>query len=215
MMAFGPPSLAPSVGVLLAAGRSRRMGRPKLTMAWPPDTGASTVIASAYDGLATLAGAGIVLITNDDQADALRAALGQRPCAIITADSEAPMFESVRAGLRAALRADTDPAGVWLHPGDHPVITPAVRESLLTAADRHPNLATMPTFAGKGGHPVWIPRHWCRRLVDERGEGGLRAVWERYPTEIQRVPVDDASCVLDLDTPEDYAAALRRHADRR
>jgi CTP:molybdopterin cytidylyltransferase MocA len=100
-------------------------------------------------------------------------------------------------------------ARVLLHPADHPVIPPLVVEELLRRATGE--RALIPTYRGRGGHPVLIPSAIVESIISweaDPGTSGLRGYWESHPRQVQRVEFPDASeLVMDLDSPEDYTAA--------
>lgn len=203
-------------GLLLAAGRSRRMGTAKIFLPWPTAFSHRTVLDGALDGLAALVSNGpVFIVTSHENRSSVERAVRHRAVTLIEADGDAPMFNSIRTGLTAMHERFPELDGLWLHPADHPEITPAVRSTLLAAVVETPDCAVMPEHGGRGGHPVWIPAAWIDRLLTlDDTSGGLRAVWERHAGEVQRVSVDDASAVLDLDTPEAYRRAIdARKAD--
>ncbi len=200
-------SEAPSTtaGVLLAAGRGRRMGRLKQLLPW----GETTVVAAAFDALAGHCGAGMVLVAGED-AEAVGGALSGRAFGLVPGDSDAEQIESARAGLRCALGLP-HVRQVLLHPADHPVIPASVLDALLTRADS--KTALIPTYRGRGGHPVLIPAGIAASIVSWRpgaAAGGLRAYWESNPHLAQRLEFPEApGLVMDLDSPGDYEAALQ------
>jgi molybdenum cofactor cytidylyltransferase len=192
-----------TAGVLLAAGRGRRMGRLKQLLPW----GETTIVAAAFDALAGHCGAGMVLVAGDD-ADAVADALEGRAFRLVAADSDAEQIESAREGLRCALELPGT-EHVFLHPADHPVVPAPVLDALLARADAA--TAFVPTCGGRGGHPVLIPADIAASIVSlQPGTtgGGLRAYWETHPQNVQRIEFPDApGLIMDLDSPEDYEAA--------
>jgi molybdenum cofactor cytidylyltransferase len=199
-------AVSTTAGVLLAAGRGRRMGELKQLLPWGP----STVAASAFDALAGHCGAGVVLVAGDD-ADRVGRALAGRDYRAVRADSDAEQIESARRGLRCALELPRVQR-VFLHPADHPVIPARVLDVLLQRAEAQ--VALIPTCRGRGGHPVLIPTEIAAAIVSSppgAGSGGLRAFWESNPRLVRRVEFPDApELIMDLDSPEDYEAARPR-----
>ncbi len=207
--------VATTAGVLLAAGRGRRMGRLKQVLPWA----GSTVVAAAFDALARHCGAGMVLVLGDE-ADRVIDALGQRTFWPVESDSDSEQLHSARLGLRRAVEIPVV-RRVLLHPADHPVIPPLVIEALLrrtSECDR----ALIPTYRGRGGHPVLIPACIAQDIITwEPGEsrpaacltaGGLRVYFKSHPGQVERLEFRDAAdLVMDLDSPDDYAQAHERH----
>lgn len=75
----------------------------------------------------------------------------------------------------------------------------------------------VPTFEGKKGHPLLIPREHVEEIIDHNGHCGLKAITDKYWDHTLRVPVGDEECLLDMDTPEGYAEILDflEHGSRR
>jgi CTP:molybdopterin cytidylyltransferase MocA len=188
------------IGILLAAGRGRRMGGSKQLLLWPADKGDKPLVAAAFDAVAGVCDHMIVVLGHE--ADAVAAALGDRMFHPAESDADAEMFESIRIGLRAAQQIDPA-ADALLHPADHPEVAPATLSRLIDALNRESDRAVMPEHDGRGGHPVLIPSGLTENLLHCSGEGGLRQYWIDHPEQCARLVVDDASVVRDLDTPED------------
>jgi molybdenum cofactor cytidylyltransferase len=201
-------AVSTTAGVLLAAGRGRRMGRLKQLLPW----GETTIVAAAFDALAGHCDAGMVLVAGED-ADAVGGALSGRTFQLVRGDSDAEQIESARQGLRCALELPRVER-VFLHPADHPVIPASVLDALLARAEA--GTALIPTCRGRGGHPVLIPAGIAASIVSwtpGKGGGGLRAYWETHPHLVRRVEFPEApGLIMDLDSPEDYEAA--RHGAR-
>lgn len=225
-------------GIVLAAGRGRRMGGPlKQTLPWPPvvselgrsdlaspisnlqseipDSSAprarSTVISCAFDAIAPFCHRMFVVVGGD--AHAINAALGERTFTRVDADSDAEMFESIRVGVDA-VNEDANVDAVMLQPGDHPGVARATIEALRMEFQRDPRRAVMPEYAGKGGHPVIIPRGLLPSILNlneprSMAGGGLRQFWSDHPEARTRLVVSDPLCIADIDTPQDYVKSLR------
>jgi molybdenum cofactor cytidylyltransferase len=195
------------IGVLLGAGRSTRMGRPKQLLPWPPNAADSKpLVAAAFDAIAYVCDAMVVVVGHE--ADAVIAALGERDFGAVAVDGGAEMIASVKAGLAVARGIDPD-AIVLLHPADHPKVRRETLDLLIQIAADYPGRAVMPTFGEAGGHPVLIAAELIIPIVSYEGSGGLRQFWIDYADQCIRVPADDSGIVLDLDTQSDYDRSVQ------
>lgn len=199
---------AKPIGLLLAAGRARRMGLAKQVLPWPSPESEMTIVASSFDSIAPFCAR--MVVTFGHEAQAIGKALGNREFDSVMCDADAPMFDSVRAGLERVRGIDpTAPA--LLLPADQPGIRPESIRAILKAGLRHPEHVVAPELARRGGHPVLISPTAITIVLSDSGDGGLRGVWDRNPSLRVRIEVDDPACARDIDTPEDYARALHAH----
>lgn len=193
------------VGILLAAGRSRRMGRTKQLLPWPTAGGRTTVVAAAFDAIAPACTAMLVVVGHE--ADAIIAALGDRPCSFVHADPDAPMFESLRAGLDQLGRDWPAAAGLVL-PADLPAIARSTLDALVTAHGLAPAHVIRPRCGDRGGHPVVIPATMIDALRANPGTRGLRGFLAEHPGDVRDVPVDDPAVIRDMDDEAAYQRAM-------
>jgi molybdenum cofactor cytidylyltransferase len=175
------------------------MGRTKQLVPWPTPSGMQPLVVAAFDAIQVVCHDMIVVVGHE--AKAVAAALGGRTFHQVLSDPDAPMFASIQAGLKAAERIDSH-AAVVLQPGDHPQVAEATLQVLISVAAERPDRAVMPEFGGRGGHPVLIPPSVARQVQRADCPGGLRQFWSDHPELCVRLAVDDASVVLDVNTPE-------------
>lgn len=188
------------IGVLLAAGRGRRMGGAKQLVSVRTAEGEKPLVAAAFDAVGGVCREMVAVLGHE--AEAVVAALSPRTFRRVVSDPDAQMFDSIRAGLAAAQEIDPA-AAVLLQPGDHPRVTPQTLEILLSAGASEPQRAIMPEYHGRGGHPVLIPPPVVRRLLAESCPAGLAQFWADHPQFCRRLAVDDPSILRDIDTPDD------------
>lgn len=197
MSARLPQRDLPLTGLLLAAGRGARAGGTKQALPWVGAAGVTTLVAAAFDCIATVCATMIVVVGHE--APVVAAALGDRPHTVVESAPDAPMSHSLTAGLRAALELDAN-RSVLLHLGDHPSVRPATLGRLIRHARRHPGLAAIPEHRGRGGHPVLIPAAIARLIVESPLPKGLRRFWAEHPDLCIRFEADDSGVVSDLDS---------------
>jgi CTP:molybdopterin cytidylyltransferase MocA len=188
------------IGVILAAGRGGRMGGKKQLKPWRTADGEKPLIAAAYDAVHPICDEMVLVLGH--AADEVAAALGDRAFHRVESDEAAPMFESIRTGLRAAQQIDAT-ATVVLQPGDHPEVSAATLRELTDNSRTRQMQAIIPQLDDCGGHPVFIPPNISQILIDADCPHGLAQFWLDYPELCYRVSVDDPTVVRDIDTPAD------------
>jgi len=112
---------------------------------------------------------------------------------------------SVHAGLEA-IPADLD---VLFWPVDHPFVSASTVDVLERVRDSDP-LAVwfIPTFEGRGGHPVLWRSGVRADILDLRSDAPLRSLLPEFGVQVRRIAVNDPGVVANIDSPEEYRAAL-------
>jgi len=187
--------------ILPAAGRSARMGRPKLLLPWQGRTIWQHVLAAWTNTTCDLKVAAVVHPDDAEVAEQARAA-GVDVVQPVNAPED--MKASIRLGL-AHLRAKYSPADddAWLvAPADMPRLRSAIIETVMTCYDpRHP-MVIVPEHRGKRGHPVLFPWALAAEVDKLATNEGLNRLVDR--SNVSRLPLLDNAILTDLDTPEDY-----------
>lgn len=184
--------------VLLAAGGSRRLGRPKQLVR----RRGQPLLAHAVEAArGALPGAALIVVLGAD-ALRLRALLRRRDRAaqpVLNSGWTTGLAGSLARGLHA-LGSDVDAALVLL--ADQPNVDAAALRRLLAAWRRRPSHPAAARYLGHAGVPAILPRRSWRALRALDGDAGARAVLRGTPT-VTLVDMPEAE--LDVDTPEDAA----------
>jgi len=184
--------------VLLAAGESRRMGRPKLTLPW--GTGGS-VIAQVVARFREAGADPLLVVTGGDREAVERALQGAGARCLFNPDyRRGEMLSSIKVGLRHL--HDTEAALVA--PADLPSLTVDTLRSLLDHRRRSGADLIVPSYQMRRGHPVLIGRALWQEVLDLPKGQTLRDFLRRRAGQIDYVVVGDAGVIQDIDTPEDY-----------
>lgn len=190
-----------------AAGKSERMGRPKLLLPLAGRPVLEHLLEAVRGGGA---GPALVVVRPDDTALAETA----RRCGatVLTLAHETPdMRATIQAGL-VWLEAHLTPAdrpGFFLVPADHPTLSGDVVRALLAAAVQSGHSIVLPVHGGKRGHPTWIAWSHVPALLQLPAGTGVNAYLRQQASHTLEVPWPDAAVLLDLDTPEDYDRLVR------
>lgn len=187
-----------TVAIVLAAGTSTRMGRPKALL----DGGGRTFIRRILDTLrdAGLPDAVVVVRPGQDAvvAEVARSGFGR---AVVNPAADEGQLSSLLAGLNAVDAPGVDAALVTLV--DVPLITAAAVRTLLSRGSVSAAPVLRAVHRGQHGHPVIFRRQMFDRLRAADPATGAKAVVRAAG--VEDVEVDDPGVVEDIDTPEDYA----------
>ncbi len=193
--------------VIPAAGRSQRMGRPKLLLPW----GTSTVIERVLAAWRASRVDQIVVVVHP--ADAQLAELARKHDATVVQPNDPPeqMKTSIRLGLaEIARRFSPQETDAWLlAPADMPELSPEVIDRLIAAhAQSVAETAGAPptiwaaSAAGRRGHPVLFPWSLAREVERLAADEGPNALLARHA--VRTIEAPPRAVLEDLDTPEDY-----------
>jgi len=188
--------------VILAAGRSTRMGGPNKLLA--DLKGRPLVRIVAEQALASQA-AEVVVVTGHQRAE-VEAALGDLPVRFVhNPDFAEGLATSVKTGIAAA-SAQADGAVVCL--GDMPLIDAHLIDRLIAAfAPERGQLIAAPVSDGRRGNPVLWGRRFFPELMKLEGDIGARHLIAANSEAVADVAVEGRSAFLDIDTPEALADA--------
>jgi molybdenum cofactor cytidylyltransferase len=183
--------------IVLAAGRSTRMGGPNKLLA---EIGSRPLVRIAVEQ-ALASRARPVIVVTGHQHDKIEAVLAGLDVKLVhNPNFPEGLSTSVRAGL-AALPDEADGAIVCL--GDMPQVTAALIDKLTAAFDPERGaLVVVPVIDGKRGNPVVWARRFFPELMSIDGDIGARQVISRYPEAVTEVALTDTAALVDVDTPD-------------
>ena len=185
------------VGILLAAGSSRRFGGRKLLVPWR----GRPLYEHALEALTTSPAIGETLVVVQPGF----AAPPARPrCRfVVNPEHEEGMGSSLRAGVRAA-PPDADAFLVAL--ADMPRITPALIAALVAHYRQAGRPIVVPVCRGRRGHPVLIGAPLREAVLAISGDVGARGIIQAHPECVVPFETEDEAVLFDVDLPADLAA---------
>ena len=194
------PSNAPIALLLLSAGASTRMGRPKQLLPYRGRTllrrAAETAVASGC--------APVVLVTGALHEELISEVAGLPIQAVRNANWESGMASSIQTGLAAV--APEQPRAVLIMLTDQPLVTPTLLRQLVTQQQQ----TQAPIVAAAYGDTLGVPAIFARALLPEllqlQGQQGAVRLIAGRGAAVGRV--DFPAGLLDVDTPEQYAALV-------
>jgi molybdenum cofactor cytidylyltransferase len=186
--------------VVLAAGQSRRMGRPKMVLPW----GTSSVIGQVATVLDRAGISPIVVVTGGAESQVISALEGLPVSTIHNPFYlQSEMLLSLQLGLRAM---PEDVPAILVCLGDQPQIEAEVVIQVATRYRETKMPLVIPSYQMRRGHPWLVDRNlWAALLAFDPGSN-LRQFLQLHQDMIAYVTVSTGSILKDLDTPGDYAA---------
>ncbi|MCF8105591.1 MAG: nucleotidyltransferase family protein, partial [Desulfohalobiaceae bacterium] len=184
-------------GIILAAGRSARMGRTKQILPWQGSTILGEVMRQArlscLNPLTVVLGHEAGRITREVDLKGARVA--------INPDFAKGQSSSLQAGLDQL--PETVQAALFLL-GDQPLVTAAVIDRLVREYFELGAAVVIPVCRGRRGNPVLIDRSLFSDLMRLRGDTGARILFEKYADLVRELPVAEQGVLQDIDTWQDY-----------
>lgn len=182
--------------ILLAAGRSERMGTFKPLLPF----GKTTVLQSCINYLEAAGVEEIVVVTGHRAEDLRNELVNSRVRVALNDDPTSEMGTSIVRG--AELLSESDGC-LLVALGDQPAVPPDVVTALINRWLTGARLV-IPTWNGRGGHPVLIDSSYHPELLRLDQERGLKSLFDNHLTEVVRLPVDSPYVAQDMDTWDDY-----------
>ncbi|MEP7136967.1 MAG: nucleotidyltransferase family protein [Chloroflexota bacterium] len=192
--------------IILAAGQSKRMGKPKMLLPW----GDITIIEHVISVFANAGIEDILVVTGGvrEQVEAvIRECQNKYPVRSAYNDKhiEGDMLSSIQCGLRNLTEERIGAAMIGL--GDQPQIQERSVRLLCEAYWQTQSPLVVPSFQMRRGHPWLVARTLWNELIEINSTQTPRDFLNAHANDIQYVEMDTPSILADLDTPEDYRTA--------
>ncbi len=186
--------------VILAAGRSTRMGGPNKLLA---EIGGRPLVRIAVEEALASRARPVIVVTGHQREQVEAALQGLDVKRVHNPNFADGLSTSVKTGL-AAVPESADGAVVCL--GDMPQVRAPLIDKLIAAFDpERIALVVIPTIDGKRGNPVIWSRRFFPELMALEGDVGARNMIARYAEAVVEVPLTDTAALIDVDTPEALA----------
>lgn len=189
--------------IVLAAGESKRMGRPKMLLPW----GRMTVIEQV---IKTFLNAGVeeIVVVTGGAKEQVEKVIESYPVRVVHNPDfvSGEMVSSLQQGLRA-LSNQAQAALIGL--GDQPQVQEESVRTVLDAYQKTQARLVVPSFQMRRGHPWLVARTLWHEILDVEPPESSRDFLNKHADEIHYVNVNTPSILADLDTPEDYQNAPR------
>jgi len=187
--------------IILAAGESRRMARPKLLLPFGEKTIIETVLDNAVSSKANYT----LLVTGGFREKIKQKTKGFPAITVFNPDYMRGMLSSVQMGFRS-LPEGAQAAVVLL--GDQPSISHTVIDKIIDAYSSSSKGILLPTYKKKRGHPVLFDMKYKSEIAALSPKVGLRGIVYGHPNDVFEVPVTTSSILRDIDNMQDYKREL-------
>ena len=188
--------------VILSAGASTRMGRPKALLPYREGTFLEHLIQVTRDPRI-----GVTRVVLGAGGEMIREVANLNPSVVVlNTEWEKGQLSSIRAGLRSLDGIETD--GMILCPVDHPLVSARLVSELVTQFYEHKKSVVLPTFKGRRGHPAIFSKDLFGELLAAPEDKGARAVVWAHSSDVLEVPTDEEGVILNLNDPDMLKRAL-------
>ena len=187
------------IGILLAAGFSRRFGASNKLLQ-PIADGRPIALASAQNLIQAMP-TSIAVVRPENTI--LATMLQQAGLTVFTCkEGEQEMAASLAAAISLSANFDAANHGFVIALADMPYIQPATIRLVANSLNDSQSIV-IPTYHGQRGHPVAFAALYRSELETLQGDEGARSIVKRHANAVHLLPCEDAGIVTDIDTPED------------
>ena len=189
------------VGIILAAGEGKRIGKSKLNL----PLGSKRVIEWVLEAakLSSLDKVILVVRPKDEGISKIGKKWGVE--IVLNPDFYQGMSTTIQ---KALLKLDSQEVeGFFLILGDQPLITSKIINKLIKSFSPGKGEIVVPYFEDKRGNPVLFDICWKDELMAVTGDVGGRFLIKAHPEKVKRVNVSDETILFDIDQEKDYLKA--------
>ncbi len=190
--------------VILSAGESSRMGRPKALLPIDGQTFIEKIV-----GALTRTRVGKIIVVLGHDAETLTRRLEHLAVAfLVNADYKSGQLSSLQTAVRQ-LQSDRECDAMLVHLVDHPYISSTLVDMMIERFYESNKLIVVPRCQGKRGHPVIFSRALFAELLNAPLDKGAKAVVNAHRDETLEIETDDPGIAADIDTPELYRRLVK------
>lgn len=193
-------------GLVLAAGLSSRMGRPKQLL----PLGETTVLGQVLGNASRSRLDEIVVVASVEVAEGSGLADHPGVRCVLNSHPELGQSESLKLGIASLSRRSR--ACVVLM-SDQPLVSPQLIDRLIEEFETREPPAVVPVYDGVEGTPVLLARSLWAEIARLEGDVGARRILRDGSREVSKVEVSHLGSLLDIDTPEEYQAFLEERGN--
>ena len=185
------------IAIVLAAGLSARMGRPKQTLSVSGKPMLERVLETFRQTKVDV----VVVVLGANEREVRKKVRFEKERVIVNSEYAKGMSGSLRLGLAAA-GPEADAVIVAL--ADQPFLRAATVDKLIEGQLNSKASIVVPVYNGRRGNPVLFDRTIFPQIMKIRGDVGAKSIVEMNKDLVVEVTVPDEGVLIDLDTPQDY-----------
>ena len=183
--------------IILAAGESRRMGKPKQLL----PLGKTTILESTIDNFLNSELSEIVVVVGY-RAKQVSSLIDGKPISMVVNKAYRDgMSTSIIAGLNSV---SDNAQGIMIALADQPFVDSETIDCLVRSFSAYDKGIIIPTYQGRRGNPVILSAKYKEELLSLEGDIGAREIIHRYPDDVLEVPVSCEGICVDIDTVDTY-----------
>ena len=188
--------------ILLAAGESKRMGKPKLLL----PLGSGTILGKTADNLLSSQVDEVIVVLGAEAQEMKKAIAGKPVKVVFNSNYRQGMSTSLIIGLKqVSARAQR----VMVALCDQPLIEKKTYNRLIEESFNSGKGITVPTYQAKRGNPIIFSTSYKDELMGLEGDVGGREILSRHRDDVLEVAVDSESIIININTMDEYYAHLK------
>lgn len=189
------------IGIVLAAGQSERMGRPKQLLPF----GISTVLQTTVSNLQKAGMTRVAVVVAHDADEIARIASDSGAEIVVNPSPTSGMLSSVQCAVREQHRE----AEGWVFAlSDMPLVRPDTIRTIIKAFDPVEPCIVIPILGERRGHPIAVCASFAEAILALPPQLGLNSLVREKADWVRLVAVSDPGILKDLDTPAEYQQAI-------
>ncbi|MGM9478989.1 nucleotidyltransferase family protein [Pedobacter sp. GSP4] len=184
--------------IILAAGKSSRLGRPKQLLSYK----GKTLLQNVIDGALKTSCSPIVVVLGANSDEILEQHNNKNIHFIVNPLWENGMASSIVAGLSAVVNLDPYPANIIIAVADQAFITELTFNNLIEKKKSTGKGIIASAYQQTLGTPVLFTKDYFEALLSLEGSSGAKKIVKQYPADVESVAFELG--YVDIDTETDY-----------
>lgn len=189
--------------ILLAAGASTRLGKPKQNLVFEGETLLQRALQTALDSVCSP----VILVLPPDPDRVLPGLTGAPVTIAVNQEWKEGMASSIRCGLEQLLTIEPDVSSCIFMVCDQPYVTASVLDNLVK---EHRGTIVASTYQDTLGTPVLFDKSYFPELMQLQGQEGAKKIVMKHRQDVLTIPFPLGE--VDIDTAADYNSLLQKGA---